>query len=89
MHIYPARIVADGHGFIASFRDIPEALTGGATREETIELARDALVTAMDFYFEDRRAVPPPTMAKRGEVGIRLPASVSARILLLNAMITA
>ncbi|MEO8461560.1 MAG: type II toxin-antitoxin system HicB family antitoxin [Dokdonella sp.] len=89
MHIYPARIVKDDGGYIARFRDVPEAVTGATTREETIDLARDALVTAMDFYFEDRRQVPPPSAAQRGEIGIELPPSVSAKVLLLNAMIAA
>jgi predicted RNase H-like HicB family nuclease len=54
---YPARIQRDGEGFVVSFPDIPEALTGAATREEALAMAADALTTAMDFYFEDRRPV--------------------------------
>lgn len=50
---YPARIARDGEGFVVSFPDIPEALTGAPTREEAIVLAADALTAAMDFYFED------------------------------------
>ena len=52
---YPARIRRDGEGFVVSFPDIPEALTGAETREEALAMAADALTTAMDFYFEDRR----------------------------------
>ena len=65
---YPARIIHDGDGFMVSFPDIPEALTGAPTKEEAQELAADALLTAMDFYFEDRREVPPPSALKRGQV---------------------
>jgi antitoxin HicB len=36
-----------------SFRDIPEALTSGNTMEEAREMAEDALLMAMAFYFED------------------------------------
>jgi len=84
---YPVLIEPDGSGFVVSFRDIPEALTSGATIEEAREMAADALLTAMDFYFEDKRPVPSPSKAKKGEELIALPASASAKILLLNEMI--
>ena len=84
---YPARLVRDGDGYMVSFPDIPEALTGAETREEAIEMAVDALTTAMDFYFEDRRPVPAPSLAKRGQVLIDLPPSVGVKVLLLNEMI--
>ena len=87
MFSYPATIARDGDGYVMSFHDIPEALTGAKTRSEALELAVDALTTAMDFYFEDRRAVPLPSPLKRGQVAIDLPASVSAKVLLLNEMI--
>jgi antitoxin HicB len=84
---YPARLSRDGEGFMVSFPDIPEALTSGASREEALDMAADALTTAMDFYFEDRRPVPAPSHPKRGQVLIDLPASVSAKVLLLNEML--
>ena len=84
---YPALIARDGEGFMVSFPDIPEALTSGASREEALVMAADALATAMDFYFEDRRSVPAPSEPKRGHVMIDLPASVSAKVLLLNEML--
>jgi len=84
---YPARIRRDGEGFVVSFPDIPEALTGAATREEALAMAADALTTAMDFYFEDRRPVPAPSPAKRGQVVIDLPPSIGAKVLLLNEML--
>ena len=87
MFSYPARIARDGDGYVMSFPDIPEALTGAKSRSEALELAVDALTTAMDFYFEDRRPVPLPSPLKRGQVAIDLPASVSAKVLLLNEMI--
>lgn len=84
---YPARMARDGEGFVVSFPDIPEALTSGASREEALVMAADALTTAMDFYFEDRRPVPAPSEPKRGHVMVDLPASVSAKVLLLNEML--
>jgi len=87
MFSYPARVTRDGDGYLVTFPDIPEALTGAKDRDEAIELAADALTTAMDFYFEDRRPVPLPSPLKKGQVAIDLPASVSAKVLLLNEMI--
>lgn len=84
---YPARVLRDGEGFMVSFPDIPEALTGADTRAQALEMAADALTTAMDFYFEDRRPVPSPSVPKRGQVMIDLPPSVGAKVLLLNEML--
>lgn len=87
MLTYPAIIASDGDGFFVKFPDIPEALTQGETREEAVEMAADALLTAMDFYVSDKRPVPMPSPVKRGQVGIDLPASAAAKVFLLNAML--
>ena len=84
---FPANVEPDGDGFMVSFPDIPEALTCGDTYDEAVSMAHDALLTAMDFYFDDRRAVPEPSKATKGQVLISLPASVSAKVLLLNEMV--
>lgn len=85
---YPANFApSEEGGFVVTFRDIPEAITEGDTEAEAVEMAEDALFTAMGFYFEDNRTVPTPSKARAGERLIALPLSVSAKILLLNAMI--
>ncbi len=84
---YPARIEGKSGDYVMTFRDIPEAITGGSTLDEVRANDVDCLVTAMDFYFEDRKAVPAPTAPKAGEVLVELPASVSAKTLLLNRML--
>ncbi|WP_338615702.1 type II toxin-antitoxin system HicB family antitoxin [Achromobacter sp. E1] len=84
---YPAFLDPEGDGFNVTFRDIPEAITCGDNRDDALEMAAGALVTAMEFYFEDRRPVPLPSDPKDGEVLIALPASVWAKVLLLNEMI--
>lgn len=78
---------ADG-GFVVTFHDIPEAITQGETVEEALAMAQEALETAMEFYFEDKRAVPVPSKPKRGQRVVELPASLSAKVLLLNEMVT-
>lgn len=84
---YPARFQKERDGYVVTFRDIPEALTSGATKKEAMEMAADALATAMEFYFEDRRQVPMPTKARKGEEVVELPASVAVKVLLLNEML--
>jgi len=84
---YPANIKPDGDGWKVSFPDIPEALTAGSTWEEALAMAKDALVSALDFYFDDKRVVPDPSRVKKGQVPIELPPSVAAKVLLLNEMV--
>ncbi|MGB7196320.1 MAG: type II toxin-antitoxin system HicB family antitoxin [Collimonas pratensis] len=86
---YPAAFTPDQEagGFVVTFRDIPEAITQGDTEVEALEMAADGLLTAMDFYFEDKRQVPLPSKAKKDERLIQLPLSVAAKVLLLNEML--
>lgn len=88
MLAYPARLERDGDGFVVTFRDIPEAQSAGSSLENAVEMAADALATAMEFYFEDKKAVPMPSKPKKGEVAIELPLSLSAKVLLLNEMLS-
>lgn len=85
--LYPARVTREGNEYLVTFPDVPEAITSGVTREEALAMAADALVTAMDFYFEDRRAVPAPSPIKRGQAAVELPPSVAAKVLLLNELV--
>lgn len=84
---YPAKIESDGDSWMVSFPDVPEALSAGATHEEALSMAKDALVSAFEFYFEDKREVPSPSRVRRGYVPIEVPASVAAKVLLLNEMV--
>ena len=62
-------------GFVVTFPDIPEAITQGETVEEAIAMAEEALESALEFYFEDKGAVPAPSSPKRRQHLIELPAS--------------
>ncbi|PWF54647.1 type II toxin-antitoxin system HicB family antitoxin [Massilia glaciei] len=85
---YPARFAPDEDGgFVVTFRDIAEAITQGEDLEDAMMMAKDALVTAMDFYFDDKRTVPPPSPAQEDEALVTLPSSVAVKVLLLNEMI--
>jgi antitoxin HicB len=88
MFRYPARFEpAEEGGYVVTFRDIPEAITEGDTLEAAREMAASALLTAMDFYFEDKRKVPAASQPLDHEELVDLPVSASAKILLLNEMI--
>lgn len=84
---YPALLEPEDGGFNVTFRDIPEALTCGDSLEDAKAMAADALLTAMDFYFERRQAVPRPSAPREGEVLIPLPATIWAKVQLLNEMV--
>lgn len=70
-----------------TFPDIPEAITQGEDVEDALMHARDALESALEFYFDDQRPVPLPSTPKRGQRLVDLPLSVSAKVLLLNEML--
>ena len=57
-------------GFVVQFRDVPEAITQGDTFTEAVEMAQDALQTAMEFYDEDNKPRPKPSAAIHGDVMI-------------------
>jgi antitoxin HicB len=84
---YPVKLKRDGRFFLVTFPDIPEAITQGTNTGDAMSHAADALESALDFYFEEGRRVPMPSRPKRGQRLVELPASVSAKILLLNEMI--
>ena len=85
--LYPAKFEKEGNSYNVTFRDIPEAITCGDDLKDALEMAEDALLTAMDFYFEDNRTVPMPSDPLEGEHMIALPVSVWSKVLLLNTML--
>lgn len=87
MRAYPVNLRKDGKFILVTFPDIPEAITQGDNHTHALEMAKEALELAMEFYFEDRRPVPAPTKAKRGQAVVELSASLSAKVLLLNEML--
>ena len=84
---YPMTVESNGEGgFIACFRDVPEAVTESWGMDELKEDALDALITAIDFYIEDGRKFPAPSELQTGDMAVDLPAPVVARVLLLKTM---
>jgi antitoxin HicB len=70
MFNYPVTLTKDGETFLVAFRDVPEAITFGASKEEALSNAVDALETGLSFYVESRKPLPLPSKAKRGEITV-------------------
>jgi antitoxin HicB len=86
--VYPARFKADTQdgGFIVTFRDIPEAITQGDTREACLDEAIGALQAALEARIMDGLEIPPPSKTKRGEHLIAVPVQTALKTALYLAM---
>ena len=84
---YPAYFQPCENGYVVKFRDIPKAITQGHSIENAIEMAEDALLTALSFYFEDNRNIPKPSPPAASERLISLPLSAWVKVMLLNALL--
>lgn len=58
MFTYPAKFDRDGEGFLVTFPDLPEGVTGGSTEAEAMENAIDALEVVLLTYASDGKAAP-------------------------------
>jgi antitoxin HicB len=84
--VYPVTLTKDSDGSVlVRFPDVPEAVTFGATREEALARAVDALLTAFDAYMKDRRDIPSPS-AVRASARVRVPALDASKIALYQSM---
>lgn len=85
---YPATFTLDDDGsLLVQFPDIPEAITSGADEAEAMAMALDCLLTAFDFYFDDRRAIPAPSAVQPGQVAVMLDEMATIKVLLHNEMV--
>ncbi len=86
-YAYPCVLAADGEGgFVVSFRDVPEALTGGADRAEALVMAEDALAVALAGYVHGRLDIPVPSALAPGRDLVALRPVVAAKLALYTAM---
>ena len=84
---FPLNLRRSGKFIVVSFPDIPEAHTQGRDRAEALRMAREALETALEFYFEDSRPIPFPSVPKKRQPVIELAPSLTAKVILLNEML--
>ena len=78
--------VEDGYGFLVTFPDVPEAITGADTWEESLFLAEDALIAALTCYVNGSEDLPIPSALSDGQVLITVPPLQSAKLDLYSAM---
>lgn len=86
---YPVTLTPDTNGtFLVGFPDIPEANSVGDDEDEALLNALDALESALEIYFDERRPVPLPSKVKKGQPFVTLPALATAKALLWNEMLS-
>jgi antitoxin HicB len=88
MYAYPVKTKLDSNGtLLVTFPDIPEAITVAETEADVVRLGTEALESAFEIYFDERREIPEPSEPKRGQKTIQLSALVTAKVLLANEMV--
>jgi len=86
-YAYPCQLTpADDGSLIATFPDVPEAITGGADRSEALAMAEDALATALAGYVHEKWEIPAPSQAAAGQVLVPVSPVVAAKLALYSAM---
>ncbi|TDK68055.1 type II toxin-antitoxin system HicB family antitoxin [Sapientia aquatica] len=86
---YPVTLTPDSNGtFLVGFPDIPEANSVGDNEDEALLNALDALETAIEIYFDERRPVPTPSKVEAGQHSVDLPALETSKVLLWNEMLS-
>ncbi len=88
MRKYPVIVEEDKktRQFSVRFPDVPEAITFGATRQDAMLQAADALETALSFYVDSNQPFPKASRATKGQVAIGLSALGEAKAALYEGM---
>ena len=83
---YPVTLTPDDNDTVlVTFPDVDGAVTFGATVDDALRRAPDALATILEAYIKDRRPIPPPS-PRRTRYRVAVPALVEAKIRLYEAM---
>jgi antitoxin HicB len=83
---YPVRLIRDDGTFRVEAPDLPEVNTFGKDEADALRHAVDAIATALQGRITDRKNIPAPSAAKRGQRLVALPAIVAAKLALHQAM---
>lgn len=85
-YAYPVVLTAGEDGrVIASFPDVPEAMTDGNDETEALAQAQGALVAALAGYMHGKRQIPRP-QPLWGRFVVPVPAHIAAKLALYQAM---
>lgn len=84
---YPVTLSRDdNHTILVQFQDFPEAQTFGNNRTDALVRAVDALETVIDAYMRDRRPIPSPRSARRGQPTVALSLMAGLKVSIYRAM---
>lgn len=86
---YPCNIKGteeNGEGFVVTFPDINEAITGGFTFRDSLILAEDCLVVALEGYIVSERKLPIPSPYQKGQELLTVQPLIAAQLDLYTAM---
>jgi antitoxin HicB len=86
MFDYPATLTPDDGTVLVTFVDVPEAITFGLDQDEALLNAIDALETGLSFYVDQRKPLPAPSKATRGQKTVRPSALECAKLGVYQAM---
>ncbi len=86
LQVYPVILTKDGNQLIAEFPDVPEAMTIGSKKDDTLAWAQDALVVALSGYLDEKRAIPKPSRVKAGQKTVSLPPLIASKLAIYQAM---
>lgn len=85
-YVYPALFQPDPDGgFLVTFPDVPEAITGGDTLAEARACASDALGLALRGYLVHGKALPTPSRRKGGHVDVPVEMANALKIAVVEA----
>lgn len=84
-YVYPARIRAHEGTLIVTFRDLPEAITEGHDRGDTLVQATDCLDAALLFRLKEAASIPRPSRILRGDAAIPASPAVAAKAAFIQA----
>ena len=88
IYAYPCQLTSDDEdgGLVATSPDVPEAITGGRDRAESLAMAEDALATALAGYVHEKWDIPTPSDVVGRQVSVPVPAVVAAKLALYTTM---
>ena len=87
IYTYPCELTPDEDGgFLVFFPDVPEAVTDGEDRTESLTMAKDALATALAGYVHAQWEIPTPSQPDDGQELVALPTVIAAKLVLYSGM---
>ena len=87
IYAYPCQLMPDeNRAVVATFPDVPEAITEGIDHAEALAMAEDAIATALAAYINEKWDIPAPSEVLDGQVSVPVPTVIAAKLALYTAM---